>query len=144
MGLIAPLAALFGLELENVAARAKAAAILYGLMGLFLLTAAIFLTIAGYIALADLFSPVIAALILSGIFLLLALALYLGMLLSRGRERRAMAERRRSSESSAFLTTAALTALPVFLKSPMIVKLGLPAAAITAIALLRENNSSDD
>lgn len=144
MGLIAPLAALFGLELENVAARAKAAAILYGLMGLFLLGAAIFLTVAGYIALADLFSPVIAALILSGIFLLLALALYLGMLLSRGRERRAIAERRRSSESSAFLTTAALTALPVFLKSPMIVKLGLPAAAITAIALLRENNSSDD
>ncbi len=143
MGLIAPLAALFGLELENVAARAKAAAILYGLMGLFLLAAVVFLTLAGYIALADLFSPVIAALIVSGIFLLLALAVYLGTLLSKGRERRVVAERRRSSESSAFLTTAALTALPVFLKSPMIVKLGLPAAAITAIALLRENRSDD-
>ncbi len=143
MGLIAPLAALFGLELEHVAARAKAAAILYGLMGLFLFAAAVFLTLAGYIALADLFSPVIAALVVSGIFLLLALAVYLGMLLSKGRERRAVVERRRSSESSAFLTTAALTALPVFLKSPMIVKLGLPAAAITALALLRENKSDD-
>jgi len=143
MGLIAPLAALFGLELENVAARAKAAAILYGLMGLFLFAAAVFLTLAGYIALADQFSPLAAALILSGIFLLLALAVYLGTLLSKGRERRAVVERRRSSESSAFLTTAALTALPVFLKSPMIVKLGLPAAAITALALLRENRSDD-
>ncbi len=143
MGLIAPLAALFGLELENVAARAKAAAILYGLMGLFLFAAAVFLTLAGYIALADQFSPLAAALILSGIFLLLALAVYLGTLLSKGRERRALVERRRSSESSAFLTTAALTALPVFLKSPMIVKLGLPAAAITALALLRENRSDD-
>jgi Ni/Fe-hydrogenase subunit HybB-like protein len=143
MGLIAPLAALFGLELEDVAARAKAAAILYGLMGLFLLAAVIFLTVAGYIALADLFSPLIAALILSGVFLLLALALYLGTLLSKGRQRRALVERRRSSESSAFLTTAALTALPVFLKSPMIVKLGLPAAAITAIALLRENSRDE-
>lgn len=143
MGLIAPLAALFGLELENVAARAKAAAILYGLMGLFLFAAAVFLTLAGYIALADQFSPLAAALILSGIFLLLALAVYLGTLLSKGRERRALVERRRSSESSAFLTTAALTALPVFLKSPMIVKLGLPAAAIAALALLRENRSDD-
>jgi hypothetical protein len=143
MGLIAPLAALFGLELEDVAARAKAAAILYGLMGLFLLAAVIFLTIAGYIALAELFGPLIAALILSGVFLLLALALYLGTLLSKGRQRRALVERRRSSESSAFLTTAALTALPVFLKSPMIVKLGLPAAAITAIALLRENSRDE-
>lgn len=143
MGLIAPLAALFGLELEDVAARAKAAAILYGLMGLFLLAGVIFLTIAGYIALADLFSPLIAALILSGVFLLLALALYLGTLLSKSRQHRALVERRRSSESSAFLTTAALTALPVFLKSPMIVKLGLPAAAITAIALLRENSRDE-
>jgi hypothetical protein len=143
MGLIAPLAALFGLELEDVAARAKAAAILYGLMGLFLLAAVIFLTIAGYIALAELFGPLIAALILSGVFLLLALALYLGTLLSKGRQRRALVERRRSSESSAFLTTAALTVLPVFLKSPMIVKLGLPAAAITAIALLRENSRDE-
>lgn len=142
MGLIAPLAALFGLELENVAAKAKAAAILYGLMGLFLFAAAVFLTLAGYIALANLFSPVIAALILGGIFLLLALAVYIGTLLSKGRERRALVERRRSSESSAFITTAALTALPVFLKSPMIVKLGLPAA-ITALALLRENRNDD-
>lgn len=139
MGLIAPLAALFGLELEDVAARARAAAILYGLMALFLLAAAVFLTVAGYIALADLFSPLIAALILSGIFLLLALALYIGTLLGKGKQKRQLVERRRSSESSAFLTTAALTALPVFLRSPMIVKLGLPAAAIAAFAIMREN-----
>lgn len=139
MGLIAPLAALFGLELEDVAARARAAAILYGLMALFLLAAAVFLTVAGYIALAELFSPLISALILSGIFLLLALALYVGTLLGKGKQKRQLVERRRSSESSAFLTTAALTALPVFLRSPMIVKLGLPAAAIAALAIMREN-----
>lgn len=141
MGLIAPLAALFGLEVENVVARARAAAILYGLMALFLLAAAVFLTIAGYLALADLFSPIIAALIVSGVFLLLALAVYIGTLLGKGQKRREIVERRKSSESSAFLTTAALTAIPVFLRSPMVVKLGLPAAAIAAIALLRENRN---
>ncbi|ODT66366.1 MAG: hypothetical protein ABS75_28325 [Pelagibacterium sp. SCN 63-23] len=143
MGLIAPLAALFGHQLEDVVARARAAAILYGLMGLFGLFAAIFLTVAGYIALADLFSPVISALILSGIFLLLTLALYIGTLLGKGKHKRKVVERRRSSESSAFMTTAALTALPVFLRSPMIVKLGLPAAAIAALAILRENTNDD-
>ncbi len=143
MGLIAPLAALFGLEVENVVARARAAAILYGLMALFLLAAAVFLTIAGYLALADLFSPIVAALIISGIFLLLALAVYIGTLLGKGQKRRDLAERRKSSESSAFLTTAALTALPVFLRSPMIVKLGIPAAAIATLALLRENHRDD-
>ena len=72
-------------------------------------------------------------------FLLLALALYVGTLLGKGKQKRQLVERRRSSESSAFLTTAALTALPVFLRSPMIVKLGLPAAAIAALAIMREN-----
>jgi len=143
MGLIAPLAALFGIELEDMAARARAAAIIYGLIGLFLFVAAVFITLAGYIALADLLSPIVAALILSGVFLFLALAVYVGASIGRGQKRKELVERRRSTESSAFLRTAAFTALPLLLRSPMIVKLGLPAAAIAAIALLRDNSSDD-
>ncbi|KKB07313.1 hypothetical protein [Devosia chinhatensis] len=143
MGLIAPLAALFGLELENVAARVRAAAIIYGLIALFLLTAAIFLTVAGYLALADLFSPFIAALVMCGTFLLLALAVYAGAAIAHGNQRRKAIQRRRSSESGAFVTTAALTALPMLLRSPLVVKLGLPAAAIAAVALLRESRDDD-
>lgn len=142
MGLIAPLAALFGLELESVAARARAAAIVYGLIALFLLAAAIFLTVAGYLTLADLFSPLIAALLMAGLFLVLALAVYAGMLIGRGRTRRHVAERRRASETGAFVTTAALTALPALLRAPALVRIGLPAAAIAAFALLRDR--SDD
>lgn len=142
MGLIAPLAALFGLELESVAARARAAAIVYGLIALFLLAATISLTVAGYLALADLFSPLIAALLMAGLFLVLALAVYAGMLIGRGRTRRHVAERRRASETGAFVTTAALTALPALLRAPALVRIGLPAAAIAAFALLRDR--SDD
>ncbi|WIY51943.1 hypothetical protein O9Z70_10670 [Devosia sp. YIM 151766] len=140
MGLLGPLTALFGLELKSVAARARAAAILYGLMALFLLAAAIFLVLAAYLALADLFSPIIAALILSGAFLLLTLAIYAGTLIGRGRHRQEVAEQRRASESGAFVTTAALTALPMLLRSPAIIRFGLPAAAVVAFALLRDRS----
>ncbi|ODT82803.1 MAG: hypothetical protein ABS76_07045 [Pelagibacterium sp. SCN 64-44] len=143
MGLIAPLAGLLGLEVESVVARARAAAIIYGLIALFLLTAAIFLMIAAYLALADQFGPIVAALVLAGAFALLALAVYAGALIGRGRQQKAVAERRRASETGAFVTTAALTALPVLLRSPLIVRLGLPAAAIAAFALLRDQQDED-
>lgn len=138
MGLIAPLAALFGLELENVAARARAAAIIYGLLAFFLLAAVIFLIIAGYLALADMFSPLISALIMSGLFMMLALALYVGALIGRGRERKKVVERRRASETGTLVTTAALTALPMLMRSPAVLRFGLPAAAIAIFALLRD------
>ncbi len=137
MGLIAPLAALLGFEVEDLVARAKASALTYGLIGAFLALAVGFLLAAGYMVLADAVGPVVAALIIAGVFLVLALAVYLGSLIGKGRRQREVAERRRASETGAFLTTAALTALPLLTRSPMLLRLGLPAAAIAAIALMR-------
>ncbi|SMQ72207.1 hypothetical protein SAMN06295905_2084 [Devosia lucknowensis] len=139
MGLIGPLAALLGLEVEGIAARAKAMALVYGLIGLFSAIAIGFLLAAGFMVLADEFGPLAAAQIMAGVFLLLALAVYLGSMVGRNKRQRELAEKRRASESGAFLTTAALTALPLLAKSPAILRLGLPAAAIAAIALLRDN-----
>lgn len=138
MGLLAPLAALLGLEVEGLAARAKSTALIYGLIGIFSIIAVGFLLAAGYMALADVVGPILAALIFAGSFLVLALAVYLGSMIGRGKRQRELAERRRASESGAFLTTAAITALPMLLRSPAIIRLGLPAAAIAAIALLRD------
>lgn len=137
MGLIAPLAALLGLEVENIADKAKAAAIVYGLLGLFSTIAIVFLLVAAYLALADLFNPVIAALLLAGLFVLLAVALLLGAQIGKNQQKRKVAQRRRSSETGAFITTAALTAVPMILRAPMAAKLALPAAIIGALALLR-------
>jgi hypothetical protein len=139
MGLLAPLAALLGLEVSSVVSRAKSAAIIYGLMIVFLLAGMVFLIGAGFMALADYLSPIAAALIFSGVFLLLALGLYLGSLIGRRRSEKEAAEKRRSSETGAFLTTAAITALPMLARSPLLLRLGLPAAAIAAFALLRAN-----
>ncbi len=50
---------------------------------------------------------------------------------------------RRSSEAGAFVTTAAISALPVLLRSPLIVKLGVPAAALAALAYLSSRDDPD-
>lgn len=144
MGLIAPLAALLGLEMEGLATRAKSAVLVYGLIGLFLSIAAGFLLAAGYMALAEIVGAIFAALIFGGASLLFALAVYLGSLIGRSKRQRRLAERRRASEAGAFLTTAAITALPLIARSPALLRLGLPAAAIAAFALLRSNDGVDD
>jgi hypothetical protein len=74
----------------------------------------------------------------------LALAVYLGTRVGEGRRRREVAEKRRSTETSAFVTTAALTALPVMLKSPLARTLMLPAAAIAAYLLVRGGSDKSD
>ncbi|NMA96504.1 MAG: hypothetical protein GX970_00070 [Phyllobacteriaceae bacterium] len=110
---------------------------------MFVLVAVVFFVLAGYLALAELYGHIVAALILGGAFLVVALALYLGAMIGRGRQQRKVAEKRRSSETGAFLTTAAITALPMLMKSPLIVRLGLPAAAIAAFAMIRDQSDKD-
>lgn len=137
MGFIAPLASLLGLEVEGLAARAKSTALVYGLVALFGLVAAGFLLAAGFMALADVVGPIYSALIFAGVFLLLALAVYLGSLIGRSRRQRELAEKRRATETGTLLTTAAITALPMLVRMP-IMRVGLPIAAIAAFALLRD------
>ena len=139
MGLLAPLAALLGLEVEGLTARAKSALLVYGLIVLCLSIAVGFLLAAGFMALAGVVGAIIASLIMAGGFLILALAVYLGSLIGHGRRQRQLAERRRASETGAFLTTAAITALPVLARSPLLLRLGLPAAVLAAFALMHDN-----
>jgi hypothetical protein len=143
MSLLGPLAAILGIEAESIIARTRAMMIAYVLMGLFAIVGIGFLLGAGYMALADVLSPIIAALIFGGVFLLLALAVYLGTMVGEGKRRKVAAERRRSNEAGAFLTTAALTAIPAVMRSPLIVRLGLPAAAIAAFAFMRDTRHDD-
>lgn len=142
MGLLAPLAALLGLEVEGIADRAKSTAIVYGLVGLFSLVAAGFLLAAGHMALSEVVGAIYSALIIAGIFLFLALAVYFGSRIGYARRQRELADRRRANETSALLTTAAITAIPMLARSPLL-RFGLPAAAIAAFALLRDRDDDD-
>lgn len=139
MGLLAPLASLLGTELERAVDRAKSAALVYGLIAICLLIAAAFLLAASFMGLAQIVGPLVSALILAGSFLVLALAVYLGSVVSQKRRQRERAERRKAQETTTLLTTAAITAIPLLTKSPALVRLGLPAAAIAAFALLGDH-----
>ncbi|MGV3577308.1 MAG: hypothetical protein ACO1O4_19445 [Devosia sp.] len=143
LGLLMPLAGLLGIEIEELGQRVKGLIVVYALILVSAVIGLAFLITAGYIALSDAVGPIYAALILAGSFLAFALAVYIGVSIGENRRRKRLAERRRSSDSGAFLTTAALTALPLLVRSPMLVKLGIPAAALTVLALLREKDSPD-
>lgn len=141
MHLLAPLAALLGIEVEAITERVRTTIIVNAVMVVFALAGISFLVVAAFLALTDLYGAIYAALIMAGIFLLLALAVYLGTRLSEGRRKQEVAKKRRSTETSAFVTTAALTALPAMLKSPLGRTIGLPAAAIAAYLLLVRGGS---
>ena len=137
MHLLAPLAALLGIEVEAITERLRNTIIVNVVMIGLALVGVSFLVAAGFFALAELYGAIYAALIFAATFLVLALAVHLGTRLGESRRRRELANKRRSSETSAFVTTAALTALPVLLKSPLARTIGLPAAAIAAYLLVR-------
>lgn len=143
LGLLMPLAGLLGLEVEGLSQRVKGLAIVYALILVCVVIGLGFLIAAGYIALSDLVGPLTATLIFAGSFLAVALLVYIGLAISESNRRKRLAERRRSSDAGAFLTTAALTALPLLTRSPMLVKLGIPAAALAALVLLRDKDTPD-
>jgi hypothetical protein len=140
MHLLVPLAALLGIEVESITARIRNTIIVNVVMLGLAMIGGVFLLVAGFLALTDLYGGIYAALILGGVFLVLALAVYLGTRIGENRNRRLAAEKRKSTETSAFVTTAALTALPVVLKSPLGRAIALPAAAIGAYFLMRKNS----
>lgn len=144
MHLLAPLAALLGIEVEAITERVRNAVIVNAIMIVLAMIGTVFLILAGFFALAELYGGIIAALILAAGFLVLTLAVFLGTRIGETRRRREVATRRRSSETGAFVTTAALTALPVLLRSPLVRTMGLPAAAIAAFLLLRGNGDKGD
>ncbi|MGV8855571.1 MAG: hypothetical protein ACOH2L_13090 [Devosia sp.] len=144
MNFLSPLASLLGLEVDHLTDRIKNAVIVNTVIIVFGLVGVGFLLAAGFMALATQVGGIYAALIMAGVFLLLALAVYAGVRISEGRRQRELAVRRRSSETGAFLTTAALTALPVLLRSPLVRTFGLPAAALAAFLVLKGGSDQDD
>lgn len=137
MNFLVPLATLLGFELETMKDRFKRAFASNAIMIVFAVIGLVFLLIAGYLGLSLAIGGIYAALVFAGAFLLAALFVHLGFKAQIAKEQRIAVEKRRSGEAGAFATTAALTALPVILRSPIIRNFGLPVAAIAAALLLR-------
>jgi len=144
MGFIAPLAAVFGIEVESLIERFRRDALVNGLIAFCVLIAVVFLLIAGYVALTAVLGPLFAALAMAGGALLLALLILLiSKIGARERKRREL-ERRRRNEAGAAVTTAAVTALPALIRSPLGKGLGLPLVVLAAYLLFRRSGDNSE
>lgn len=135
LAVLAPLLSLLGLEADELKRRFKRQGIVWALMASLGIIGIAFLCVALNSALTLAVGPVIAPLIIAVGALLLALATFLIAQLVEHAEARRLAEKKRSAEVTNIITAAAITAIPLLLKSPLIKDLGIPAAAALGSAL---------
>lgn len=127
-------------EASEAVGRARRAAIVYILAGLFALCGVGFLLGAAFVASADRFGAIHAALGFGGGFILLALIVVaIHKAVSRAKEKRA--KKRMQSEMAAVASAAALAALPTLLAGGKGRSAALLAPALAALgwAIWREN-----
>lgn len=132
LALLGPLGALLGLEAASIKDKLKRQAILWGLLGVLGLIALIFILVAANTALTYAVGPIIAPLIIAGAALLIALVVWGVFHFRETVENKREAEKKRSAEVTALVTTAAITAIPLIL--PMLKKAGVPTASAAAAA----------
>ncbi|MEA3534041.1 hypothetical protein [Rhizobium sp. CC-YZS058] len=109
-----------------VLARLKRNAVLWAVIGLFLVTTYVLLVTAAAIALSETYGPLYATLILAGVSFALVLVVLVIMALISGREKRMALERRRQSQLQSNVAMAGAMAL--FQKRPL-------AAAAAAVVI---------
>lgn len=136
MHLLLPLAAILGIEVDELVDNARKNAISWGVIGLFGLVGLAFLLVAAHAALVDWIGPIWAPLSIAGLSLLMALAIYVSLRIMDAIAKRREAQRRHSAETTALVTTAAITALPMVLKSPLMRNIGLPLGGTLAALYL--------
>jgi uncharacterized integral membrane protein len=136
LNLLVPLASLLGLETDALIDKLKESAVAWSAIVFFALVGIVFLLIAANTGLTFWVGPIWAPLIIAGVALLVALIVFLVAGQRRNALRRRAAEEKRSHESTALLTTAAITALPLILKSPLMKSVGIPIGGALAAAYL--------
>jgi hypothetical protein len=145
LNLLMPLASLFGIEAGQMTDRLKRGALFYGTVATFGMVGAIFLLVSLNAWLTMLWGPVLAPLAIGLGGLLLALAFYIVMRVAANATERRILSQKHSFERTALVTTAAVSALPLLLKSGLMRNVGLPlGGALAALYLLRLPRSNGD
>jgi drug/metabolite transporter (DMT)-like permease len=142
MAFLTTLAGIFGIEVEALSDQLRRSAIVNGSIALLVLIGLAFLLVAAYVALSAATDPLIAAVIIAGAAFLFALAVYLGSRIGARERVQRERERRRKGETTALIMTAAATAAPALLRSPL-GKTLVPLAAVLAFMLLRDSKETN-
>jgi predicted tellurium resistance membrane protein TerC len=130
LALLGPLGALLGIEAASIKDRLKRQAVLWGIVGALSFVAVAFILVAINTALTYVVGPVIAPLIIAVAAVLIALVVYGVFHWRDTMEAHRDAEKKRSAEMTARITTAAITAIPLIL--PTLRRVGVPTASAAA------------
>lgn len=130
------LAALAGDELKRTTAQIKRTAIFGTVIGFFGILTLLFLCLAAFLALAQQYSGPIAALIMAGLSIILAL-LVLAVLKIQSAVEERKRQQRINADKAALMATAAIATVPSILKRPILAA-ALPLAGIILVSLLTQ------
>ena len=147
MQFLLPLASILGIEVDELVGRLKKNAIAWSAVALFALVGLTFILVAIGNAAILAWGPVVGPLIVGLGAIVIAIVIWATMAIIDGIAKRQALERRRAQEKTALATTAALTALPIVLRSPLMRKLGIPVGGALAAAFLltkSSNHKADD
>ncbi len=136
MHLLALAASVLGIEIDELLDQFKRNAMAWSAVALFALIGAAFMLVALNAWLTAMWGPIVAPLVIGGGGLLIAIGIWISIVILDGIARRRAAERRNATEKTALVTTAALTALPLVLKSDIMKKVGIPVGGALAAAYL--------
>lgn len=144
LAVLTPVLSLLGIEVASITDEVKRKAIVWGLIGVLGVVFAAFALVAINAALSYQFGPVVAPLIIAVAAAILAVGVFLVAHIQDGIAAKRDAERRKSAETTALVTTAILSALPAVLRSPVMREIGIPAGAAIASALLLKRTAPRD
>ena len=143
MHLLALAASVLGIEVDELLEHVKKNAMAWSAVALFALIALVFCLVALNVWFTLMWGPIIAPLLIAAGALVIALGIYAAIAIADSIAKKQAAQRRNAAEKTALVTTAALTALPLVLKSDLMKKVGIPiGGALAAAYLLAKPGSS--
>jgi predicted tellurium resistance membrane protein TerC len=135
LAVFGPLLSLVGREAGELQRKLQRQAIFWGLLAVLAAVIITFLLVALLASLSTVYGPVIAPLIIAAGALLLAILVVLIFQLLATLDARETLKKRHDNEMTALVTTAALTAIPMLLRSPLLKEIGIPIGAALASVL---------
>lgn len=136
MHLLALAASVLGIEVDELLEHFKKNAMAWSAVALFALIGLAFLLVALNAWFTLMWGPIVAPLIIGAGAIVVALGIYAAIAITDSIAKRHAAQRRNAAEKTALVTTAALTALPLVMKSDLMKKIGIPIGGALAAAYL--------
>ena len=136
MHLLALAASVLGIEVDELLEHFKKNAMAWSAVALFALIGLAFLLVSLNAWFTLMWGPIVAPLIIGAGAIVVALGIYAAIAITDSIAKKHAAQRRNAAEKTALVTTAALTALPLVLKSDLMKKVGIPIGGALAAAYL--------